>query len=65
MTSAVKGQAQDLLDQGRSFQEVGTQLGLKHDTLRKAARAGHLHVAEKERTAVNLGGNRPCPQHRE
>lgn len=40
-------EAQQLLDDGTDLKEVATELGIKPDTLSKAARAGRLHVPKK------------------
>ena len=48
LRAEVLKQAQGQLDQGRSLQEVGAQLGVKYDTMRKAVRAGRLHEGVKK-----------------
>jgi transposase-like protein len=48
LTPPVMTEAQRLLDEGRDLAEVAAQLGIKHDTLSKAARAGRLHEAKKK-----------------
>lgn len=55
LTPEVLRQAQAQLDGGRSLQEVAAALGVKHDTLSKAARDGRLHETLKKRT------KRPSP----
>lgn len=48
LTPAVVKQAQERLDQGQSLAEVAAALNLKPDTLRKAVRAGRLHLGVKK-----------------
>jgi hypothetical protein len=48
LTSEVLRQAQEQLDGGRSLQEVAAALGIKYDTLSKAARDGRLREALKK-----------------
>jgi len=48
LTPAVVKQAQERLDQGQSLPEVAAALNIKLDTLRKAVRAGRLHLAVKK-----------------
>jgi hypothetical protein len=48
LTAEVMKQAQERLDQGQCLQEVAAALNLKVDTLRKAVRAGRLHLAVKK-----------------
>lgn len=48
LTAPVMQQAQLLLDEHKKVAEVARELGIKHDTLQKAVRAGRLH-AEKKR----------------
>jgi len=55
LTPEVLRQAQEQLDGGRSLQAVATALGVKYDTLSKAARDGRLRETLKKRT------NRPSP----
>jgi hypothetical protein len=55
LTPEVLRQAQEQLDGGRSLQEVAAALGVKYDTLSKAARDGRLREALKKRV------NRPSP----
>ena len=55
LTVEVLRQAQEQLDGGRSLQEVAAALGVKYDTLSKAARDGRLRETLKKRT------NRPSP----
>jgi hypothetical protein len=52
LTPEVIKQAQACLDQGQSLGEVAAQLQVKHDTLRKAVRAGRLHVTVKKTKAL-------------
>lgn len=46
LTAEVKGQAQELLNLGRSKSEVAQELGVKYDTLRKAVNQGRLSAPE-------------------
>ena len=55
LTPEVLRQAQEQLDGGHSLQEVAAALGVKYDTLSKAARDGRLRETLKKRT------NRPSP----
>lgn len=55
LTPEALRQAQEQLDGGRSLQEVAAALGVKYDTLSKAARDGRLRETLKKRT------NRPSP----
>jgi hypothetical protein len=48
LTPEVLQQAQEQLDGGRSLQEVAAALGIKYDTLSKAARDGRLRGALKK-----------------
>lgn len=48
LTPVVLQQAQEQLDQGQTLREVAAQLQVKHDTLRKAVRAGRIHEAVKK-----------------
>lgn len=43
LTEDVLGRSQELLDAGLSTAQVAREVGVKHDTLRKAASAGRLH----------------------
>ena len=45
----VKARAQALLDEGKSTPEVGKELSILSDTLRKAIQAGHLHQPLKKK----------------
>jgi hypothetical protein len=49
LTPEVKQRAQALLDEGRSVPEVGAEIGVAGDTLRKAIHAGRLHAFKKNR----------------
>ena len=49
LRAEVLGQAQEQLDGGRSLQEVAAALGVKYDTLSKAARDGRLRETLKKR----------------
>lgn len=48
LTPAVLKQAQEQLDQGQLWPDVAAALGIKKDTLRKAVRAGRLHLGVKK-----------------
>jgi hypothetical protein len=48
----VKAQAQALLDEGKSPGEVGKDLSILSDTLRKAIQAGHLHQSLKKKSLL-------------
>jgi hypothetical protein len=48
LTPEVIKQVQERLDQGQSLPEVAAALKIKPDTLRKAVRAGRLHLAVKK-----------------
>jgi transposase len=48
LTEAVVGQAQERLDEGQDALLVAQALGIRHDTLRKAIRAGKLHARKKK-----------------
>ncbi len=52
LTPEVKVQAQALLDEGKSPAEVGKELSILADTLRKAIQAGHLHQPLKKGSSV-------------
>ena len=54
LTLEVLRQAQEQLDGGRGLREVATALGVKYDTLSKAARDGRLRETLKK-------NNRPSP----
>lgn len=47
LTAAVLGQAQELLDRGRSRSEVAAELEIKPDTLRKAINQGRLREGKR------------------
>jgi transposase-like protein len=49
LTAEVKAQAQARLEEGQSVAEVGKALTILPDTLRKAIRAGHLHLPSKKK----------------
>jgi transposase len=49
LTAAVLKQAQQLFDEGLETAQVADQLGIKHDTLSKAVRAGRLHKPTKKK----------------
>jgi hypothetical protein len=49
LTPEVKQRAQSLLDEGKSVPEVGSEIGVASDTLRKAIHAGRLHAFKKKR----------------
>ena len=61
LTAEVLKQAQEQLDQGRKLQEVAAQLGVKHDTMRKAVRAGRLREAVKKTKSIPPAPRRPRP----
>jgi transposase-like protein len=50
LTPEVKARAQALLDEGKSPAEVGKELSILSDTLRKAIQAGHLHQPIKKKS---------------
>ena len=56
LTPAVLGQAQEQLDGGRDLAEVAGSLGVKPDTMRKAVRAGRLHLTIKKTTPSQPAG---------
>ena len=49
LTPAVLEDVQKSLDSGLSIPETARKLSLKADTLRKAVRAGKLHISQKKR----------------
>lgn len=49
LTEPVMIEAQRLLDKGFAVKMVAERLGLKYDTVRKAARAGRLHILRYEK----------------
>ena len=48
LTPEIIGQAQSLLDSGSTLSEIGSQLGVKPNTLNKAIHAGRLHRRKKK-----------------
>jgi hypothetical protein len=52
LTESVIEKVQSLFDQGYSPSEVGVQLGLKADTLRKAIKSGKLHRRDRDRVEL-------------
>ncbi len=50
LTPEVVEKVQQLLDQEMSIPETARKLSLKADTLRKAVRAGKLHIVPKKKT---------------
>jgi len=50
LTPPVLAEAQALLDEGQSVKEVAQRLGLKANTLAKAARAGRVHHRSKKKS---------------
>lgn len=54
LTAAVLEQAQRLYDEGLHTAQVADRLGIKHDTLSKAVRAGRLHVRARNRDSAAL-----------
>lgn len=48
LTSPVLSQVQELLDDGQPIVEVAKKLSIRADTLRKAVKAGRLHVPQKK-----------------
>jgi transposase-like protein len=49
LVGEVIDKAQQLLDEGQGVAEVAQQLGIKPNTLAKAARAGRVHVPAKKK----------------
>ncbi len=49
LTPPVMQEAQQLFDNGLASPEVADRLGVKHDTLSKAVRAGRLHQPNKKK----------------
>ena len=60
LTREVLQQAQGQLDQGRNLREVAADLGVKYDTMGKAARDGRLHEGLKK-TRRRAHPDRPRP----
>lgn len=50
LTKPVLEQAQKLFDEEFELAEVSEEIGVKRDTLRKAIKAGRLHIPEKKKT---------------
>jgi transposase-like protein len=51
LTVPVLAKVQELLDAGQSLPEIGRELSLKDDTLRKAVQAGKLDRTAKKKTS--------------
>jgi len=54
LVAEVMQKAQEMLDRGEGIKQVAEQLGVKHNTLQKAVRAGRLHVREKKARRTRL-----------
>jgi len=48
LTTPVLERAQQLFDEGFELSEVSEEIGVKRDTLRKAVKAGRLHISKKK-----------------
>jgi transposase len=49
LTEEVLAKAQELMDDGKKYQEAAAQLGVKKDTLQKAVRDGRLQGLKKKK----------------
>ena len=58
LTPEVLAEVQGQLDQGQELRAVAAQRHIKYDTLRKAVKAGRLHVPLKKKTRRRRPGRR-------